>query len=55
MLFKDKSQSANSLLGNASHSTELTELLNAIGQNPQLMHEILAYFYKFKADKKTGE
>jgi len=55
MLFKDKPQPFETLLGNATQSPELVELLTAMEQNPQLKHEILAYFYKFKSEKKSEE
>jgi len=55
MFFKDKSQPVETYLVNANQTPELLELLNAMEKNLQLKHEIMAYFYKFKTEKKLED
>jgi hypothetical protein len=38
-----------------SQSQELGELMKSIEQDPQLKHEILAYFYQYKSKKRQAE
>jgi transcriptional regulator with XRE-family HTH domain len=51
VFFKDKPQPVETFLANPNNASDLMELLETIEQDPQLKHEILAYFYKYKNNK----
>jgi transcriptional regulator with XRE-family HTH domain len=55
MYFKDKPSQEKPTLDFVSQSQELGELMTSIEQDPQLRHEILAYFYQYKSKKKPTE
>ena len=55
MYFKDKPSLEKQTFDFVSQSQELGELMKSIEQDPQLRHEILAYFYRYKNQKKQGE
>ena len=54
MVFKMKQQEGKPLAFE-ERSAEVKELLDAMEQDPQLKHEILAYFYKYKGKRKPAE
>jgi len=51
MVFKDKPPLEKQTLDFVSQSQELGELMKSLEQDPQLKHEILAYFYQYKSKK----
>ncbi len=55
MVFKDKPPLEQQAFDFVSQSQELGELLKSIEQDPQLKHEILAYFYQYKSKKIQRE
>ncbi|NIM17439.1 MAG: helix-turn-helix domain-containing protein [Candidatus Aminicenantes bacterium] len=54
MVFKEKQQEEKPA-GLEERSPEVRELVDVMEQDPQLKHEILAYFYKYKSKKKPTE
>ena len=55
MFFKEKQSPGQPTFDIVSQEQELGELVKAIGQDPQLKHEILACFYQYKSKKKQTE
>jgi transcriptional regulator with XRE-family HTH domain len=51
MLFNDKPSPEQSTRIPGKWSDELDELMSSMENDPQLMHEILVYFYKYKNRK----
>ena len=54
MVFKDKPPLEKQAFDFVSQSQELGELMKSIEQDPQLKHEILAYFYQYKSKKNPA-
>jgi transcriptional regulator with XRE-family HTH domain len=53
---KELEEELEQLAGHASARPEIKELLESMNQDPQLRHEILVCFYKYKKENKnTGE
>ena len=55
MYFKDKPSLEKQTFDFVSQSQELGELMKSMEHDPQLRHEILAYFYRYKNQEKRGE
>jgi transcriptional regulator with XRE-family HTH domain len=52
MHFKDKLQPAEKTPGLAEQVPEVREMLDVMARDPQLKHEILAYFFKYQGKKR---
>ena len=55
MVFKDKPSLEKQTFDFVSQSQELGELMKSIENDPQLKHEVLAYFYQYKSKKNQRD
>jgi hypothetical protein len=52
MHFKEKAQPAEKTPGPEEQVPEVREMSDVMAQDPQLKHEILAYFFKYQGKKR---